>query len=74
MSLLTLESKFARFRASCICDFNRVSSRLCSSNTSRCLARLFCLVADAVREASESRSRDSCDIRASRYTMSATGL
>jgi hypothetical protein len=70
MSLLTFDNRFARFRASCICDFNRLSSRRCSWRTSLCRERLFCLRAEAVRVASESSKRDSCAISVSRWGQS----
>lgn len=66
MSLRTLERRFALLRASWICDRSLVSSRLCSMRTSRCRDRLFCLSADAVRVASESRSLDSWAMSVSR--------
>lgn len=59
MSSRTLESKFARFLASCSADRNRPRSRLCSASFSRRSERLFCLRAEDVRLASESKRRAS---------------
>lgn len=67
ISLLTFGRRFARLRESWSCDLSRVSSRRCSWRTSRCRERLFCFVAEAVRVASESRRRESCAIRESRW-------
>lgn len=66
MSLRTLERRLALFRASWSWDLRRVSSRRWSWRISRWRERLFCLVADAVRVASESRRRVSCDMSVSR--------
>ena len=63
MSERTFESRLARLRASRIWDFRRESSRRCSWRISRCRERLFCFRAEAV--ASESRRRESCDMRVS---------
>lgn len=67
MSDRTFERRFARFRASWIWDFRRASSRRCSWRISRWRERLFCFRAEAVRVASESRRRESCDMRDSRW-------
>lgn len=57
MSSRTLESRFARLRASERFDFSRVRSFLCDASFSRSRDRLFCLSAEEVRVASESRRR-----------------
>lgn len=67
MSERTFESRFARSRASEMLDERRFSSRRCSASTSRWRARLFCLRAEEVRVASESRRRVSWPIKASRF-------
>jgi hypothetical protein len=67
MSDRTVERRFARLRASWIWDFRRESSRRWSCRISRCRERLFCFRAEAVRVASESRRRESWDMRVSRW-------
>lgn len=57
MSSRTLERRFARLRASERFDFSRVRSLLCDASFSRSRDRLFCLSAEEVRVASESRRR-----------------
>lgn len=69
MSERTFDRRFARSRASEMLDERRFSSRRCSDSTSRWRARLFCLSAEEVRVASESRRRVSWPINDSRCEM-----
>ena len=66
MSDCTLESRFARLRASWMVPRIRESSFLCSARISRWRERLFCFSAEEVRVASESRRRASWAVRVSR--------
>ena len=66
MSERTLESRFARLRASAMDARRRESSRRWSARTSRWRVRLFCLMAEEVKVASESRRRESWEMRESR--------
>ena len=68
MSERTLLRRCCRSRASATAAFRRFSSDRCSVRTSRCRDKLFCFREDVLNAASESRSRDSCDMRASRFS------
>lgn len=69
MSERTLERRFARSRDSAMAEVRRFSSRRWSVRISRWRVRLFCLRAEEVRVASESRRRDSWAIRVSLYRV-----
>lgn len=67
MSDRTFERRFARSRDSAIADVRRDNSRLWSVRISRWRARLFCLRAEEVSVASESRRRASWATKDSRF-------
>ena len=74
MSERTLESRLARFRASVMAERRRVRSRWWSARISRWRERLFCFRAEEVRVGSESRRRESWEIRVERWRGEVSGV